>query len=452
MTALRVVVVSLVVLVFASGAQAGPRGQWTRLPGTVINFAEPGLARTTDGVLHVLYVRQSGNRDDLMHTAIRSTGAVGPTTQALAGWGSMNHPDVVRLPNGTLRVFFGGIRSTASGEPNTSMNTATAPASGTPWTLQVGKAAQTTVGYAGATTGAGLARDGTPISAWASTGEAGFHYGTDPADPDRRVPQTGCCLYQLEIAVDAAGGQAYVGFFSLEQSGEGVFVQRISPTGVQGGRMLAPGSRVGSNALNPGGRTSLTARIGAGGVYLGYGQGYPTFKTVALWRVGASRPQLVVKADRAEHVNVAAAPQGRLWLMWEQNGTIYAARTNRSASRLGAVNAIKPPSGATIYRLNGEGSAGPLDLIANMQAAGGQALWHQQVWPKLSLTGSRKGATIVFRVTDAGDAVAGATVKAGGKTLKTNSSGRATLTQAPAGRVTANASKAAYAPASASIR
>jgi hypothetical protein len=137
--------------------------------------------------------------------------------------------------------------------------------------------------------------------------------------------------------------------------------------------------------------------------------------------------------------------------MWEQNGTIYAARTNRAASRVGAVNAIKPPSGATIYRLNGEGSAGPLDLIANM-SAGGQNLFHQQVWPKLSLAGSRSGTKIVFRVADAGDPVASATVKAAGKSLKTAANGTATLSPAPKGRVKATASKAGYAPATATAR
>jgi hypothetical protein len=87
-----------------------------------------------------------------------------------------------------------------------------------------------------------------------------------------------------------------------------------------------------------------------------------------------------------------------------------------------------------------------------MQAAGGQALWHQQVWPKLSLSGSRSGTKIVFRVTDAGDAVAGATVKVGGRTLKTNASGRATLVRAPSGRVQAAASKAAYTGTTATVR
>ena len=74
------------------------------------------------------------------------------------------------------------------------------------------------------------------------------------------------------------------------------------------------------------------------------------------------------------------------------------------------------------------------------------------MWPKLSLTGARAGKNIVFRVTDAGDPVAGASVRAAGKSLKTNASGRATMTQAPSGRVNATASKAAYAPASAKVR
>jgi hypothetical protein len=138
--------------------------------------------------------------------------------------------------------------------------------------------------------------------------------------------------------------------------------------------------------------------------------------------------------------------------MWEREGTIYAARTNKTATKVGAANSLKPPSGGTIYRLNGEGSAGPLDLIANVQAGGQQGFWHQQVWPKLELAGSRAGRAIVFRVSDAGDPVAGATVKAAGKTLKTNAVGRATLAKAPPGRFKATASKAGYASASTNVR
>jgi hypothetical protein len=452
MTPLRVLLASLVLLVLVSSAQAGPRGQWTRLPGTVINFAEPGLARTRDGVLHVVYTRRNGTKEDLIHLEVSPAGKVGADAVALGGWSAMSHPDLLRMPDGSLRAFFGGIRSTNVGETNKRLSTATAPAAGTPWTLKPGDVVQAPSAYATGVAGAGLAKDGTPISTWSGSPGLGYHYGINSSDPDRAIPQSGCCLYTPEIAVDSASGQAWVGFHSNEDAGPGLYVNAISPNGPQGARRLAQGSVVGKSSIYPGNRTSLTGRIDAGGVYLFYGQGYPTFKTLALWKVDTAKPQLVIKADRNEHANVAAAPEGRLWLMWEQNGTIYAARTNRSASRLGAVNAIRPPSGASIFRLNGEGSAGPLDLIANMQAAGGQALWHQQVWPKLSLTGSRKGATIAFRVTDAGDPVAGATVKAGGNTLKTNAAGRATLAKAPAGRVRATASKAAYAPAAATVR
>jgi hypothetical protein len=439
---------AVLVLVAAASAAAGPRGQWTRLPGTVINFAEPGLARTQDGVLHVIYTRRNGSKEDLIHVPVAASGRVGGDSVALGGWSAMSHPDLLRMPDGSLRAFFGGIRSTSAGETNNAMNTATAPAAGTPWTLKPGKAAQATYAYATGVAGAGLAKDGTPISAWSGTPGLGFHYGVDPGAPDGKIPQTGCCLYTPEIAVDSSSGQAWVGFHSNETDGAGLYANAIGPGGPQGGRRLAPGSVTNRGSIYPGNRASLTGRIGAGGVFLFFGQGYPTFKTLALWKVDTARPQIVVKADRNEHANVAAAPDGRLWLMWEVNGTIFATRTNRTATRAGAVNALKAPGSRTVYRLNGEGSAGPLDLIVN----DGQGLWHQQVWPKLQLSASRSGRNIVFRVLDAGDPVAGATVKAGGKTLKTAANGQATLKQGSAARVKATASKAGYTPASLSVR
>ena len=442
-------IVSLLVL--AASSAAGPPGQWTRLPGTVINFAEPGLARTSDGVLHVVYVRNDGARRDLVHVGVSPAGRVGADTVALDNWSSMSHPDLLRMPDNTLRAFFGGIRSTSSGETNNAMNTATAPASGSPWTLKPGRAAQALYAYATSVTGAGLARDGTPISTWSGTPGLGYHYGVDPAQPDRTIPQSGCCLYGPEIAVDSATGQAWSGFHSLERGSPGLFVNAIGPSGPQGGRKLAAGSVEGSSAKAPGNRTSLTGRIGAPGVYLFFGQGYPTYATLALWKVDTARPHLVIRAARNEHANIAAAPEGRLWLMWEREGTIYAARTNRAATRVGALNALKPPGNGTIFRLNGEGSAGPLDLIANVSAGGQQGLWHQQVLPKLQLVASSrkagKGRVVTFRVLDAGDPVGGATVKAGGRTLRTSANGTATLKQARAARLRATASKAGYAPA-----
>jgi hypothetical protein len=431
---------AVLLLVAASSAAAGPRGQWTRLPGTVINFAEPGLSRTADGTLHVVYTRRNGSREDLVHLAVSPAGKVGGDAVALGGWAAMSHPDLLRMPDGTLRAFFGGIRSTSPGETNNSMNTATAPPAGMPWTLKPGKAAQATYAYATGVAGAGLAKDGTPISTWSGTPGLGYHYGVDPSTSDRNISQSGCCLYTPDIAVDSSSGQAWVGFYSNENASPGVFVNAIGPGGPQGGRRLAPGSVVNNDAIYPGNRTSLTGRIGAPGVFLFFGQGYPTFKTIALWKVDTARPHIVIKADRNEHANVAPAPEGRLWLMWEVNGRIFAARTNKAATRVGPANVLPAPGSKTIYRLNGEGSAGVLDLIVN----DGQGFWHQQVWPRLQLVASRSGKSIVFRVLDAGDPIAGATVKVGRRTLRTGANGTATLRRAPAGRVTATASKTGY--------
>ena len=375
------------VLALAGSAAAGPPGQWTALPGTVVNFAEPGLARTSDGVLHLVYTRKSGTKEELAHVTVSAGGKVGSTAVALGGWSSMSHPDLLRMPDGSLRVFFGGIRSTNPGETNNAMNTATAPASGAQWSLQSGRAAQATYAYATSYAGAGLAKNGTPISSWAGTPGLGFHYGVDPSTPDGKIPQSGCCLYHPDIGVDSASGQAWVGFTSNETASPGVFVNAIGPGGPEGGRKLAPGSLTGKSFLQPIGRTPITGRIGAAGVFLAYGQGYPTFKTVAVWRVDTAKPQLVLKAPGAKHVGVAAAPEGRLWVMWDVNGKIYATRTNHAATRVGPPSTVKPPGSGSVYELDGEGSAGPLDLVAN----DGKGLWHQQVWPKLQVSGEARG-------------------------------------------------------------
>ena len=296
------------VLFWSSQRRRAPalRGQWTRLPGTVINFAEPGLARTGDGVLHVVYTRRNGTKEDLIHLEISAGGKVGADAVALGGWSAMSHPDLLRMPDGSLRAFFGGIRSTNTGETNNSLNTATAPASRTVDACR--KAAQSTSAYATGVAGAGLAKDGTPISTWSGSPGLGFHYGIDPSTPDGKIPQTGCCLYTPDVAVDSASGQAWVGFHSNESAAPGLYVNAIGPADR---RRTAARSGIGRQELGLPGQPQPRSSIGAGGVYLFFGQGYPTFKTLALWKVDTAKPQIVLKADRNEHANVAAAPDGR---------------------------------------------------------------------------------------------------------------------------------------------
>src|SRR5262249_4440394 len=138
-------------------------------------------------------------------------------------------------------------------------------------------------------------------SAWAATPGLGFHYGTSASQPDGTIPQSGCCLYHADIAVDSASGQAWVGFSSNESATPGMFLNAIGPGAPQGGRTLAPGSITGKSFNQPIGLTPISARIGAAGVYLAYGQGYPTSNTIALWRVDSAKPQVVIKAQGMRH-------------------------------------------------------------------------------------------------------------------------------------------------------
>jgi hypothetical protein len=132
-------------------------------------------------------------------------------------------------------------------------------------------------------------------------------------------------------------------------------------------------------------------------------------------------------------VNIAAAPEGRLWVMWHEGGSndLFAIRTNKAATRFGSIVKVAPPaSTSSVWKLKGEGSRGPLDLLASVSTGSSLAAWHTQVLPPLSISATKAANGVRFTVTDAGDAVAGAKVTYASKTLTTNSKGQATTTLA----------------------
>jgi hypothetical protein len=104
-----------------------------------------------------------------------------------------------------------------------------------------------------------------------------------------------------------------------------------------------------------------------------------------------------------------------------------------------------------VWRLNGEASLGPLDLVVNAQTTDA-AFWYRRVLPRLSLHASALGDGLErFVVTDAGDPLAGAKVSLRGKSAKTGASGVVTL-KVPKGRATATAARSGYVGASAAVR
>jgi hypothetical protein len=449
-------------LVAALGASArtaaGP--SWTKLPnGPPINFYEASLTRTGDGTLHVVYARNGGATQDIWHVPVTSGGKVGAATPIAQGWAGVENPAILTAPDGALRAFWGGIKSIDPSNTNDALNTAAGPASGAAWTVQPGRVSADSNAYV-SPVGAALTKEGQFVEATTSTFGLTFHYGLTTGTPTMKVPGN-CCYYDPGIGVDAVSGQTVLGWYSNEDpsqpgasGGEGMFLQEIAPSGLVGRRVLAPGSASpdGKSAIAPGYRTPVTGRLGAPGVFLAYGQGYPTFTKLAVLRFGSAKPAILIGAPRAQGVNLARAPQGRLWIFWKRDTGIYATRTNRAATRIEPISAIAPPPNTdTVWRLDGEASLGTLDLVVNAQTADA-AFWYRRVLPRLSLHASALGNGLErFVVTDAGDPLAGAKVTLRGKSATTGASGVVTLKVAK-GRATATVAKPGYVGASAAVR
>jgi hypothetical protein len=451
-------VAAVALLLVPATTGAGGPGRWTRIQSGNANDATPGLARTGDGTLHVAWVRGGGASADVVQQAISADGALsGQPTVIAANWQVVN-PDaeLVRVSGG-LRAVWAGVRAGVSG----GQVVASSSTDGSSWSAP---AAITNApsGVSAAGIGAAAGPGGVVAAAQGDVapGMNVVHVGSGP---DTRY-ETGCCAFDPEVAVDAVTGKFFVGWFSTVPGRQGLWTQEVSTAGLLGPAAHAPGSSStdSSAAVRPGQRTSLTGRIGAGGVYLAYGAGYPALGTVQLKRIGR-QPVAVARSARIEHVGIAAGPGGRLWLFWSTGDGYAVTRSNTAATRFESVTRVPlPEASATTYGLYGEGSAGTLDLVAHAGSASSIPDWHTQVLPRLSLTvvfsrTEKKGGQLLrrlsLRVTDAGDPVAGATVKLAGRTLHTVAGGRASGLFPSTGRQAgAKATKAGYAAATTRVR
>jgi hypothetical protein len=135
---------------------------------------------------------------------------------------------------------------------------------------------------------------------------------------------------------------------------------------------------------------------------------------------------------------LAVDSANRLWAVWTQGHSVWAARSRSAGAHFGAAVHVGEPGSA--YELEAAANAdGSVDAIVNT----GSSLQAQRLLPGLTVQASTQGV----RVLDDGFPVAGATVRAAGKTVKTGASGTAALGNVP--RHTAvSVTAAGYAPAS----
>jgi hypothetical protein len=429
-------------LVAPGAAYAGPPGKWTKVTAPNINIDEAGVARTPDGVLHVLWARENaGLGGTVLHSSVSANAKTisGPDTVFGYAGGVNRGVQLLAVPGGGLRAFFAGL---SEDSPLDSQLATATSVDGKAWSVQPTAASHQTPAsgsavYSADGIGGAIGAGGVPISTWGDSapGQGGYHVGLDAAAADERFGGA-CCVYNPNVGVDAISGQAVVAWKFITDS-SGTAAKAISPAGPQ---VTLPGAA----AAGTGSRTGITGRIGAPGIYVAYQQGSNQFLSrPALWRFGTTKAKLLSKQRGAESVGIAPGPNGRLWVFWERQDRIYATRSNKAATVFGATVDVAPPKGSSdVTNVAGEGSRGPLDVLALVNA-GGYSNWHQRLLPGLTLKAKPQQGAVRFTVRDAGDAVGGVRVKVGGKSAKTAVDGTVTIAL-KAGGYRAKASKKGY--------
>ena len=431
-----------------AAAEAGPPGKWSKVTGVGAddgNTMRPGLARTADGVLHVSWSRDLAGAGSVLHSSVSADAKTvsGPVSIFDNADGVNPSSAVVVAADGTLRAFFA-----ATNVFDGVMASATSANGGAGWTVggSVSKiGAEGKEVYSAIGIGAATGTDGAFYSIWgdSSPSGGGYHVGLNPNAPDGDLGPA--IQTDPKLGVDSSSGQVVSAW---NDDGGDVKVMPIAPAG---GPVSIPNSS--DNGLHP---IGITGRIGAPGVFVGYGRGTnPFLSDPSVYRVDTGQATRLTKKD-GELISLAAAPGGRLWAFWKVDNAIRATRSNPAATKWGRIVSINPPKQTTaIYNLVGEASTGPLDLLAHVDTSSSTlASWHQRILPGLAFTAKEnKKGKLVIQVTDAGAAVPGAKIKVKGKNGSKTTSfiGKVSFALGP-GRYKVTSSKSGYASYSKRVR
>jgi hypothetical protein len=454
MNARAVLLVVLMATAAASTAQAAPWQRVTTPDGSSTD--QVGLARTADGVLHVVWHHPTGpNTEDLLHTTIWPSGQVGVRTPIQTGWVGFTNPALVVERDG-LRVFWGGFRTTDPNDPQNETNTAFSSNEGVSWALQPGAVVPPGAQSYASNTAATVRADGSTLQAFAGSLGTWVHSGLTPSTPNHDFQAAlGPYGFDPSLATSAAD-VTVLGWYSNARRHLGVQVQSVSSDGSPvGGTTTMPDTE--DMEVGMSGRTPLVARQG-GGFYVAYPTGYPRSDRVRLWRVGATAAPVIGRVDGSSRpaVAIAGARDGRLWVIWTEgfgDPDVLARRSNETATRFGAtVNAGHPRDALQAYNIDASASAKALDVLGNfnIEDSAVAVTSYRHLLPGLTLQAEpvavRKGeATEVrFTVLDAGEAVGGARVRAADASGTSDARGKVTLRIKSGRTVTASATRSGY--------
>jgi hypothetical protein len=444
---------ALLSLVLPATAAAGGPHSWTPVGTTdQLNTSDlASLARTSDGTLHIAWHRRvvASSTYDLLTTPVTRTGAVGASVPVVSGWSSIGGPSLLASGK-ALSIFWSGPRTLVTGDPQDGLDMATSGDGGATWAVDPNAVAQGD--FVSARDASVTNVGGTFLQSWYAGRETVVHAGLDKTTPNLRGYGDGA---NQSMASD--GERAVVAWCTGVQGPNGVFVATVAPfTGTAlGAPALMPDSTVTRGGVAEtfcpaSSRVPLVARTG-GGYYVAATDA--DRHAVRVWHVGAKASTTVAAGTSfKQYLALAGAPKGRLWVGWMEDSKLKLRRSNRAATEFGPTLTLPgPPGEGGVSQLDLSGSDDRVDAVARTQAGDGTvALYHTQSYAGLTLT-AKGGARASFRVTDAGDPVAGVKIRIAGRTLTTDGKGRASV-QPHFGRYTATASKRGYVSATARVR
>jgi hypothetical protein len=391
-------------------------GAWTKVSaGNLDNTVDPSVILLRSGLQAVAY------REPKAHAVVVIVG--GKAKTVASGLAAVGDPGLVQLPNGTLDLFVADQDGVVS---YTSSN------GGATWSGPAKTASKDT----GDVQAAAVRADGTPLFTQDGTGFLNVFQGAGGESVHNVFAH--CCGYAESLAVDTHG-LAQIAFWSNATGKAGYLYGKLGPTGSLARlRTISQGETVSRDN-----RVPLVADR-KGNTFVSLANGYPTSSsfvvdtmrsgttahavTLAKGSFSGNEPLMALGVDSAN----------RLWAVWTQGGSVWAARSRSDGAHFGAAVHVREPGSA--YQLEAAASAdGSVDAIVNT----GSSLQSQRLLPGLTVQGITHGV----RVLDDGFTVVGATVRGGGKTVKTGASGTAVLGNVPS-HTSVAVTAAGYAPTS----
>jgi hypothetical protein len=175
------------------------------------------------------------------------------------------------------------------------------------------------------------------------------------------------------------------------------------------------------------------------GLYVAATSGYPTPRRVLVWSVGGAAVAVGSETTGAYVPQLAAAPDGRLWVGWlDHGGIVHLRRSNAARTVWGAAVQVRRPKGMLEgYMLNLSAQLGKVDVLGRFASVSDLQVFHTQALPGLTVVATpgrfshKRAKTLTVRVLDAGDPVSGARVSAAGETDTTGAKGTAKVTVGP---------------------